>query len=673
MGLALVAILVLAAFLRFWQVGTLPPGLYHDEAYNGLDALSLLQGKSFPQFYEGWELYAADAHADRSAEERRFPIFFEGNYGREPLHVYLMALSVRLLGATPFALRAVPAAAGVLAVLTTFLAAKALFNVRYRPSTANLIALLAAFLIAIFYPMVHFSRFGIRAMVFVPLETMAVACFWWGINRQERLGGASDGRVWASFLAAGFFLGAGIYSFAAARLLPLLWIVFVPLWFWLDRQALARHWRHVAVMAAAALLTALPLLLFFARYPYFFAFRIAYVANKGKGAVEGNPALTWLLNTGRVGAGLFWAGETHLRHNLPGRPYLDPLQGVLFVLGLVRLLRRALRPQHLFLLLWTAVMLLPSILSGDAPHFGRLVGAAAPLAITAAFGAEWLLNWFTGWLGWRVRPEQAQRLAWLGLAAVLGLSAWLTARDYFGAYAAHPDLAADFYLDQWQMGQTMAGKPGETRLFLAPTQEELATIYFALQDPERLRNIGAEASLVPAGTAGAPGLYVTRPGNRAWLEGLQAYFATGEIVQPAPGFVALEVPAGATRAQAQNASGHEFAGTMRLLGWTALPDGDALQVTLTWQALAAMETDYTAYVHLLDESGALLAQSDRPPAGYPTGDWVPGEIVADTFTVPLPPGTELARTALASGFYDPATLEALGEAAVLAEAGQWSP
>ena len=62
---ALLVVLLVAAGLRFWQLGQLPPGLYHDEAYNGLDALSLLQGWTFPQFYEGWELYAQDAHAER--------------------------------------------------------------------------------------------------------------------------------------------------------------------------------------------------------------------------------------------------------------------------------------------------------------------------------------------------------------------------------------------------------------------------------------------------------------------------------------------------------------------------------------------------------------------------------------------------------------------------------
>ena len=81
-------------------------------------------------------------------------------------------------------------------------------------------------------------------------------------------------------------------------------------------------------MFGVSLLTALPLLIFFFRYPYFFIFRIAYVANRGKGTVADKPWLTWLNNIGRVVRGLFWQGETHLRHNLPGRPYLDVIQSV---------------------------------------------------------------------------------------------------------------------------------------------------------------------------------------------------------------------------------------------------------------------------------------------------------------------------------------------------------
>ena len=68
----LLAVILLAALFRFWRLGSLPPGLYHDEAYNGLDALSLNQGKIFPQFYEGWELYAEDAHGGQPAQETRY-------------------------------------------------------------------------------------------------------------------------------------------------------------------------------------------------------------------------------------------------------------------------------------------------------------------------------------------------------------------------------------------------------------------------------------------------------------------------------------------------------------------------------------------------------------------------------------------------------------------------
>jgi hypothetical protein len=39
-----------------------------------------------------------------------------------------------------------------------------------------------------------------------------------------------------------------------------------------------------------------------------------------------------------------------------------------------------------FLLLWLIVMLLPTIMSGDAPHFGRMTGAAPVIAILIALG-----------------------------------------------------------------------------------------------------------------------------------------------------------------------------------------------------------------------------------------------------------------------------------------------
>ncbi|MBK8434628.1 MAG: hypothetical protein IPL28_26495 [Chloroflexi bacterium] len=41
----LLFILGVAAFLRLWQLGDVPSGLYRDEAYNGFDALGIWQGQ----------------------------------------------------------------------------------------------------------------------------------------------------------------------------------------------------------------------------------------------------------------------------------------------------------------------------------------------------------------------------------------------------------------------------------------------------------------------------------------------------------------------------------------------------------------------------------------------------------------------------------------------------
>lgn len=90
-------------------------------------------------------------------------------------------------------------------------------------------------------------------------------------------------------------------------------------------------------------------------------------------------------------------------------------------------------------------------------------------------------------------------------------------------------------------------------------------------------------------------------------------------------------------------------------------------VMLTWQAAGTPPLDYTGFVHLVGPDGTLVAQLDRPPAGYPTSDWRPGEIVVDHFRVDLPPDLPAGDYRLRTGFYDPATVTRLGDPADLGE------
>ena len=63
--------------------------------------------------------------------------------------------------------------------------------------------------------------------------------------------------------------------------------------------------------------------------------------------------------------------------------------------------------------------------------------------------------------------------------------------------------------------------------------------------------------------------------------------------------------------------------------------GGTLAVVLYWRPLATLDEDYTVFVHLVAPDGSLCGQDDRPPVDgtYPTGLWLPGEVVADRHTV----------------------------------------
>jgi hypothetical protein len=84
------------------------------------------------------------------------------------------------------------------------------------------------------------------------------------------------------------------------------------------------------------------------------------------------------------------AGDRNGRHHAPGAPLLDPVAGALFAVGIALL---ALRRERLSLLLgaWLVVGLSPGILSANAPHAMRSLGALAPAAIIAALALDRLV------------------------------------------------------------------------------------------------------------------------------------------------------------------------------------------------------------------------------------------------------------------------------------------
>jgi hypothetical protein len=87
------------------------------------------------------------------------------------------------------------------------------------------------------------------------------------------------------------------------------------------------------------------------------------------------------------------------------------------------------------------------------------------------------------------------------------------------------------------------------------------------------------------------------------------------------------------------------------LSQTSLQVGQPLPVALIWQATDVVSTDYTVFVHLLNEAGDRVAGHDGQPVGgrYPTTIWTPGERIPDRHvldTTGLSPGKYRAAVGL---------------------------
>ncbi|MBN1978372.1 MAG: glycosyltransferase family 39 protein [Anaerolineae bacterium] len=85
--------------------------------------------------------------------------------------------------------------------------------------------------------------------------------------------------------------------------------------------------------------------------------------------------------------------------------------------------------------------------------------------------------------------------------------------------------------------------------------------------------------------------------------------------------------------------------------------GDALPLTLTWQADGPTDIDYTVFVHLVGPDGLPHGQLDVFPGGgsAPTSSWAPGQVVVDELALPIAADAAPGTYHVAVGLYDAAS------------------
>ncbi len=639
----LLLILAAAAALRFWRIDGIPPGFHFDESFEGLEAWRILVDPSYR------------------------PIFITGNFGVLPLNAYANALMFGLFQlwggeAGPLAMRVTAALFGVGGVATVYLLATEML--RHEPSLPEAFPVLAAASLALMRWHVHFSRIGIEPIL-VPLL--------WAVSAWLLLRGWRTGS-WLSFFGTGVLLAASAYAYQGAWVIPLLFVALVVHLAATDRSRLATRWPGLLAAVALALLLILPLALFFRQNPDLLLLRPAQIVAVGPagGPAEAGLAPNLLATLRMFGPGQ--TGDMDVRRNLPGEPALNLWQAIPFYIGLGVALWRIRRPIYALPVIGLVGLLLPGVLSEYAPHFHRVLGAAAPVALLVGLGLAWLWQW--GRLRWQ-QGASAKGPGLAAMAAVILLvvtGGTAAARSYFVRWATSPDLFYAFDVGLWEIGQWVADQPANTLIYLTPRAGDHPTLAFAWQTgggsrpaPESFD--GRHIFPLTSATAAQPEQYVVIEHEdfrtRLLLPGVFPDALTGPDIVDGWGRLYSRVytrPAGVEPQMAPTVRLDTLLGDgVRLAGYDLLPaapaPGGSLYVRLHWMVETRPQADWTVFVHLLGQPKAdgnrLWLGKDSPPgnASLPTSRWRPGWRIIDEYAMSLPADLPPGDYELAIGMY----------------------
>ena len=625
-----VAATLWAALLRLPGLATLPPQAWFDEAWYNVAARDLLRGGPLPAFYPtAWG-------------------------GMRPLLVVLTAAIQGLGIHSLVASRGITALSGVLAVPLTFAACdEFLRREAWPPARRRLTAAVAALVgSSLIFPLVA-SRIG-QAPILIPLLALAAA---WQMRRAERT------RRRLGWVLAGLALGLAQYvNLNAAFVLAVIGLLAV---FDLVRAPGGQRrglFTGLLLMGVVAGLAALPLALFFLRQPQWLFIRAGDISP------QHNQLAFFLDNARLILLSFSLRGDANPRNNVPFRPMLDWIELIGFWAGVVWALWRSRRsPTAVDLLAWLGVTCLPSLLSLDAPHFERMIGAAAPVPMLVAVG--WSAVWQR--LSPALAGRQSSLLRWAPTVAAVGLglaSLGAAAYVYFGLYPRTPGLAAAFTATPATVAQQMLVQARSQPVFVERFPEiDEAFAFDFLFAGTTVRRVDFRQCLpaVEAPAAGATYLVLAAhdaPAAAA-LQRLYPRAALRTIQTEGEAEVGdmavVQVPAGARLPPISRPVPVSFQNGPQFLGydWSGptVVAGQSLSLTLYWTA-GSGGGDATAFVHVgRGQAGSpLVAQHDAPPCGsqYPTSQWQAGEIVLEPISILIPAGTPPGDYPLLLGLYN---------------------
>ncbi len=572
--------------------------------------------------------------------ERSIPAIIEGTASdvHPPLYYLLLRGWREPAGETEFALRALSAFAGVLTVAVTMALARWAmastgFPVERRKRAAvgrvPLVAALAGLLAAVNPALVYYSQ---ETRMYALLALLAATSTWSLLNWLD-----TDRRRW--MVAYTGLLAAGLYThYFFPAVMAAQGLVIGLSWLWLrdDGRKVFRRLLTWAGMAAVAVALYGPWLPVFIR-------QMGGRAGASGGAVAFSAAAgRWLVLGGTMlAAEAGWALVA---------------AAALALIGLAAGWRRSVVP-----LVMAAVPVgAAAALGATDPAFFKFLLVSAPF-----------MALLTG-LAWNSDGGEARRGLWLVVPGGLTVAMLAGSLLSLGHLYHDPAFArADYRAIAARIAAE--GHPNAAVVLVAPNQWEAFTYYHrdgapvyplprGNPDPAAL---ATELEQIAAAHDRIYALYwgeAQRDPDRIVERWLDAHtFKAAEEWVGDVRFVVYAVAREGWTAEPRP-SGARFAGldgeTITLESYAVGPEqarpGDVVGVRLVWRADTTPERPYKVFIHVLDETGAVVAQRDSEPAGgsRPTTSWTAGETIEDQHGVLLPLALPAGSYELRMGLYD---------------------
>ncbi len=317
-GVELLVVLVLTAgafALRFAGLGGEQELLDGDEGDLGLYVVRVLRGDARDMF----------------ATYRSFGT----------LYLFLLALPVKVFGASPFALRFVAALSGSLTVPMLFLLGRRLFDAR--------VGFIAAAMLAVSHYHLHFSRtIASGNALDALLVTVLLYLFYRGLEERNR----------NLLILSGLVLGlAQQYMYSGSRLTGVIMIAYVGLLFLLWRRVVLDNLGSLVLCALMALLVSLPMIRWALTHPGEFMGQVQAIGIFQTGWLATQARMThqpeWLIIAQQLGTAFLSFNYHPVRGFYDATiPALDLLSSALFVLGVGYSLLQVHDRRFLLLNLW---------------------------------------------------------------------------------------------------------------------------------------------------------------------------------------------------------------------------------------------------------------------------------------------------------------------------------